>query len=122
MSRHKILAAVVTAMTAALVGLNAGVASAASTPTSLRINTSVSSAHNSVATVKPQFFIGFCLTTWSGTVAVSNCQGGIGLYNQFIHCAGIARPVLGPVTDAPSIYFGVCPAGHNVVDAGVDFL
>jgi hypothetical protein len=123
MSRHKTLAAAVTAMTVALLfGLNAGVASAASTPTSQRTNTSVNSAHNSVATAKPHFFIGFCITVWSGTVAVSNCQNGIGFYNQYIHCAGIARPVLGLVTTAPSIYIGSCPAGHNVVDAGVDFL
>ena len=124
MSKHKLLTAVVTAMTALLVGLNAGAASAASVPTtSHRTDTAVSSLYNGAATVKPDF-TGFCLTIWStsNTYAITNCQTAVGFYNQFIHCAGITRPVLGPVMFAPSVYIGSCPAGHDVIDAGADQL
>jgi hypothetical protein len=123
MSRNKILAAVGMATAALLLGLNAGTASAASAPTTPVMHKSVTSARNSTTPTKPAF-VGFCVTVWStsGTSAITNCTTGVGLYNQFIHCAGIAKPVLGPVLFAPSVYIGSCPAGHNVINAGADLL
>ena len=70
--------------------------------------------------VKPDF-TGFCLTTWSGNQAGSNCTYGVGLYRQVIQCSAAPYVVTGPYVWAPSVYIGSCP--HGIVeDAFVQFL
>jgi len=115
----RITATLAVAVTLGAVSVQA--AQAATTSNQATIN-ATTTTHSAIA-VAPNF-VGFCVTTWSSTNtwATTNCVFGAGLYNQYINCAGIARPVLGPVIVAPSIYLGSCPAGHFVTSAGADLL
>lgn len=113
------------ASAAALIGaaslLSAAPASAATrAPASVAPSLHGPSQRQSVATPN---FTGVCVTTWQGYLAYSSCAG-IGFWNQYIYCAGLSKPVLGPVLLAPfqNDWFGYCPNGGNVIRAGVDFL
>jgi hypothetical protein len=90
-------------------------------PASGRPSYSVSNASSpTTTTVKPDFFVGFCITTWGGNMAGSNCTYGVGVYYQVIQCTAVPHQVVGPNTVAPSVFIGRCPHGL-VVEAHVTF-
>jgi hypothetical protein len=72
--------------------------------------------------VNPAFFVGFCITAWSGRYVTTSCNG-VGAWRQYAYCSGSGFRWTSPWLPDPPVDFWIaaCPAGSHVTSAGVAF-